>query len=229
LYLDASEELLARRFSATRRPHPLTRQPSYEVHDVLEGMRLEKELLIPLRALASLVLDTSDLSVNELRRAVRKSFGVRETKSNSMHVRVLSFGFKFGAPSDADMVLDVRFLPNPYFVEELRPCSGKDRAVSEYVLSNPDAVGFLEHAISLLSYCLPRFVAEGKSYLTIALGCTGGRHRSVALTERISLELSKSLGIDVSAAHRDIGRAEHLAPPVSAVPNPPAQEKESPR
>jgi len=162
--------------------------------------------------LASMILETSNFTVHDLRREILTSFDQAREERSQVHIRVQSFGFKFGPPLDADMVLDVRFLPNPYFVEELRVFSGKDEAVSSYVLENLDAQIFLDKSLALLTYCLPRFVEEGKSYITIAIGCTGGRHRSVALSEFIARSLSDTMGYPVDAVHRDMGQAEHLSP-----------------
>lgn len=222
LFVDAPEELLARRFSATRRPHPLSTPErtarsgsvrSSGVRAVIDGIRLERKLLADLRGMASVVIDTAGQSVHDLRREVIKSFSEDHSSSTNMIVRVVSFGFKFGAPSDADLVFDVRFLPNPYFVTELRPLSGTDAEVARYVLEHPDAIGFLERLYPLLKFCLPRYRSEGKSYVTVAIGCTGGRHRSVALTEEIAARLSEELGFGVDAVHRDIKQAEHIAEP----------------
>lgn len=212
LYLDAPRELLARRYSATRRPHPLSRQAKSEVRAVMDGIILEGELLAPLRGLASHVLDTAGLTVHDLRREVIRMFSFEHPSAmTKMFIRVISFGFKYGVPHDADMMFDVRFLPNPYFVPGLRALSGKDQLVSDYVLGQPDCAGFLERTLELLSYCIPKFETEGKSYLTIAIGCTGGRHRSVALTEWLGENLNHRFSLVVDRAHRDMRRAEHLA------------------
>ncbi|HXS17332.1 MAG TPA: RNase adapter RapZ, partial [Polyangiaceae bacterium] len=212
LYLDAPAELLARRYSATRRPHPLSRQSRREVRAVMDGIALEAELLAPLRGLASYVLDTAGFTVHDLRREVVKLFSSgRPQHTSRMFVRLVSFGFKFGVPQDADLMFDVRFLPNPYFVPGLRSLSGLDSTVAEFVLSNPDCVGFVERTLELLSYCVPRFEAEGKSYLTIAVGCTGGRHRSVTLAEWFASHLQERFKIEIDRQHRDLGRAEHTA------------------
>ncbi len=211
IYLDSSEELLARRFSATRRPHPLATDGSGAARAVLDGIREERRALTALRGLASLVIDSSELSVHDLRRAVITSVTQGDPVALAPCVRVVSFGFKYGAPRDADLLFDVRFLPNPYFVEELKPHSGLDRAVADYVLETEDAKGLLNHILPLLTYCLPRYQEEGKSYVTIAVGCTGGRHRSVALSTRIALELTRALGISVDAVHRDLNAGEYGA------------------
>jgi UPF0042 nucleotide-binding protein len=213
VYLDAPAELLARRYSATRRPHPLSRQSKRrEVRAVMDGIALEAELLAPLRGVAHFVVDTAGLTVHDLRREVIKLFS-SETPQNGprMFVRLVSFGFKFGVPQDADLVFDVRFLPNPYFVPGLRSLSGLDSVVGEFVLGNPDCWTFAQMTMNLLTFCVPRFEAEGKSYLTIAVGCTGGRHRSVALAEWFAARLQEHLKLEVDRQHRDLGRAEHIA------------------
>ncbi len=211
LYVDASEELLARRFNATRRPHPLTQERDATARGVRDGIALERKLMVPLRGLASIVIDTTSLTVHDLRREVLESFSEEGERGQRMSVRVLSFGFKFGAPQDADLLFDVRFLPNPYFVESLKEFSGQDAAVSAFVLEHEDAQRFLGHVLPLLEFCVPRFRQEGKSYVTIAIGCTGGRHRSVALSEKIAEDLSGKLGYSVEAVHRDLRQAEHLS------------------
>ncbi len=214
VFLDASDEALLRRYSSTRRPHPLSTtgaEPGGAPGAVLEGIRIERERLAPLRALASRVLDTTRLSVHELRRRVVEEFGPGAGRTNRMRTRLLSFGFKYGVPVDADLSLDVRFIDNPYFVDELRPLSGLDRSVAQFVLTRPDAQGFLERTMALLEFLLPRYEAEGKSYLTVAIGCTGGRHRSVAIAERIAEELKARLSVHVDISHRDIGEVDREA------------------
>lgn len=217
LYLDASDELLARRFSATRRPHPLTSQGAPGVRALFDGIHRERELMAPLRAAASVVVDSTNLSVHELRREVLNLFEGRT--DGRLLARVLSFGFKYGAPRDADIVLDVRFLPNPYFDEKLRTLSGLDPAVAEFVLEQIDTNQFLELARALVAFSLPRFREEGKAYATIAIGCTGGRHRSVALAEHLVRTLRTEVdlnGIDLEAAHRDMHRADPSQSPGSS-------------
>ena len=212
VFLDASDETLLRRFSSTRRPHPLsTAEPAGPAGAVLEGIRIERERLAPLRALASRVLDTTHLSVHELRRRIITEFGPGAGRGERMRTRLLSFGFKYGVPVDADLSLDVRFIENPYFVDTLRPLSGLDTPVSQFVLNKPDAQGFLERTMDLLEFLLPRYEAEGKSYLTIAIGCTGGRHRSVAIAEQIGEELRRRLKVQVDVSHRDIGEVDREA------------------
>lgn len=210
LFLDAADETLLRRFSSTRRPHPLstTFEPGSERASsaVLDGIRIERELLIPLRARADLVLDTTRLSVHELRRAVISHFGPGAGQVPRMRTRFVSFGFKFGTPVDADMLFDVRFLDNPHFVPELKPQPGTSEPVRKYVLESPDTMQFLERAVGLLEFCLPRFEREGKSYLTVAIGCTGGRHRSVVVADWLARELSNKLGLSIEVVHRDVDR-----------------------
>lgn len=211
LFLDASDEALLRRFSSTRRPHPLTTTSEAGSEQgalaVLDGIRMERELLTALRARASIVLDTTRMSVHDLRREVIAHFGASAGGAPRLKVRLLSFGFKFGPPVDADMVLDVRFLDNPYFVAELSKLPGTSAAVRDYVLKSADTSEFVELSARLLEFCLPRFEREGKSYLTVGIGCTGGRHRSVVLAEHLSERLRKQTGLPIDVIHRDVDRA----------------------
>jgi RNase adapter protein RapZ len=202
LFLEASNEALIHRFEETRRPHPLG-------HDlpVLEGIRLERSLLKPMRRLADTVIDTSRMNVHELRELIQDRFGGRRRKT--MLVSVLSFGFKHGVPRDADLVFDVRFLPNPNFVAGLREKNGRDPEVKEYMESQTLTREFIHRISSLLLFLLPHYVREGKSYLTIAIGCTGGRHRSVALAEHIGSLLDEE-GYKTKIVHRDL-RKNHAA------------------
>lgn len=210
LFLDAADEALLRRFSSTRRPHPLSTSPEpggeQAATAVLDGIGIERELLMPLRARATMVLDTTRLSVHELRRQVTSHFGPGAGRAPRMHTRFVSFGFKFGSPVDADLLFDVRFLDNPHFVPELRDLPGTNEAVKQFVLTQPDSQGFLDRIASLLEFCLPRFEREGKSYLTVAIGCTGGRHRSVVMAEELGMLLGKRLGIAIDIVHRDVDR-----------------------
>jgi UPF0042 nucleotide-binding protein len=209
LFLDAADETLLRRFSSTRRPHPLSHALALEntrAVAVLDGIRLERERLAPLRARARQLIDTTELSVHDLRRRVLELYGPGVGGQPRMSARVVSFGFKYGTPVDADVVLDVRFLPNPFFVPELRPLSGLEAEVRDYVLAVEDAQIFCEKAIALLEFCLPRYEREGKSYLTIGIGCTGGRHRSVALAELNAKVLGERTGLRMMVVHRDIDR-----------------------
>jgi len=209
LFLDASDETLLRRFSSTRRPHP----PSYSLGvestraiAVLDGIRLERERLSLLRAGAQKVVDTTGLSVHDLRRRILDAYGPGVGGQPGMLTRLVSFGFKYGTPVDADLVFDVRFLPNPFFVEALRPLTGIDPPVRDYVHATEDALVFTQKVIDLLEFVLPRYEREGKSYLTVAVGCTGGRHRSVALVELLARTLGPKTGLRLDIVHRDIDR-----------------------
>jgi UPF0042 nucleotide-binding protein len=216
LFLDAADEALLRRFSSTRRPHPLSTTlelgSEQAATAVLDGIRIERELLRSLRARATLVLDTTRLSVHDLRREVTSHFGPGAGRAPRLRTRFVSFGFKFGTPVDADLLFDVRFLDNPYFVAELRDLPGTSQAVKSFVLAQPDCEGFLERVTSLLEFCLPRFEREGKSYLTVAIGCTGGRHRSVVVTDQLGSILSQRTGLVIDIAHRDIDRVRMNGP-----------------
>ncbi len=196
LFLDSSDETLIRRYSETRRRHPMAGEGT-----VADGIAAERQALAALKALADEVIDTTTLNVHELKRLVtRRLVG---TESTRLGVTVVSFGFRFGIPTHADLVLDVRFLPNPYFIPELKPHPGTDPRVSEFVLSQPDARAFLDRMVELLGFLLPRYRNEGKSYLTIAIGCTGGKHRSVALASALAERLSSG-GQPVRLWHRDM-------------------------
>jgi UPF0042 nucleotide-binding protein len=216
LFLDASNEALIRRFNSTRRPHPLstavTAGPGGPAGAVLEGIQIERERLAPLRALASRVLDTTRLSVHDLRRQVVMLYGPGAGKSARMRTRLMSFGFKYGVPVDADLILDVRFIENPFFIPELKDFSGLDAPVAQFVLGKPDAQGFIDRALALLEFALPRYEAEGKSYLTVGIGCTGGRHRSVAIAEHMGAALGQHLGLDIDVSHRDVAELERDGP-----------------
>jgi RNase adapter protein RapZ len=199
LFFDASDEVLLRRFSETRRPHPLAGE-----EPVQEGISRERKALEAMRELADKVIDTTDLNVHELKREMEERF-CQAPYSRSMNVFLTSFGYKYGIPHDTDMILDVRFLPNPYFVTELRAHDGLETEVEEYVLKNEETRTFLDRLYSLLEFALPLYEREGKSSLTLALGCTGGRHRSVVLVE----ELHKRLGggkFRIHVKHRDIDK-----------------------
>ena len=197
LFFDASDDALVRRYSETRRRHPLAGEGG-TVHD---GIEAERRALADLKALADEVVDTTTLNVHELKRLVTRRFVGAE--GSRLGVTVVSFGFRFGIPTHADMVLDVRFLPNPYFLPELRPFPGTDPRVAAYVLGQPDAKAFLERLADLSAFLLPRYRAEGKSYLTVAIGCTGGKHRSVALAQALAQRLEQS-GQPVRLWHRDV-------------------------
>ncbi len=211
LFLDASDEVLFRRFSGTRRPHPLSQVP-YASHlqasTVLAGIALERERLAGLRRLATIMVDTSALNVHALRRRVIELLGP-PGEMPRVRLRFLSFGFKYGAPMDADLVFDVRFFDNPYFVESLRERSGLDPMVRAFVLETDDGVAFLGHVLGLLDFMLPRLEREGRSYFTVAVGCTGGMHRSVAVTEALAEAVRSHHELVLEVTHRDLGRDGH--------------------
>ena len=196
IFLEASDAVLLRRYSETRRPHPLgTDAP------VKASLAAERRHLRPIRAVADLVIDTSKFNVHELRSHIIELFQKKE-KGRNILVSCLSFGFRHGLPEDADLVFDVRFLPNPHFVPEFRPLTGRDRRVAEYIRSFPQTTEFIQRISELLIYLLPHYVHEGKSYLTIAFGCTGGQHRSVMISEDVAKRL-KNAGYRVKVSHRD--------------------------
>ncbi|MEO8071463.1 MAG: RNase adapter RapZ [Acidobacteriota bacterium] len=198
IFLDAADSALLRRFSETRRPHPLAANRT-----VAEGLAEERRLLEPVRRLADQVLDTSALTVHQLRRQILETTTGEGTPA-PLGVTLLSFGFRHGVPEGADLVFDVRFLPNPHFVPHLRPLSGKDARVANYVLRTAPAKRFMRLTVSLLKFLLPQYVEEGKAYLTIAIGCTGGRHRSVAIAKALVDELTTVRGIQLRVRHRDV-------------------------
>jgi UPF0042 nucleotide-binding protein len=197
LYLEASDEVLVRRFEGTRRRHPLG------MEGVTGAIAAERERLRSIREMADLVVDTSETNVNQLRERLIELF--TEGASEPMQVTVLSFGFKHGVPRDVDNLFDVRFLPNPYWVERLRPLTGLDADVARFVLGQPAAAEFLDRVDDLLGFLLPAYVREGKAYLTIALGCTGGRHRSVVLAEALAARI-RDRGHEPAIHHRDVAR-----------------------
>jgi UPF0042 nucleotide-binding protein len=200
LFLEAGTDALVRRYGSTRRRHPQSGGGNEE--SLVAAIERERELLDEVKSEADVVVDTSDLNVHELRRRMRTLFAPEEPGS-AMQVTVLSFGYKHGLPLDADLVFDCRFLPNPHWIEELRPQTGLDPAVRDYVLGQPAARDFLTHLVELLEHLLPAYMAEGKAYLTIAMGCTGGRHRSVALSEQIATMLQRT-GYAPNVSHRDV-------------------------
>ncbi|MDA8303371.1 MAG: RNase adapter RapZ [Actinomycetota bacterium] len=197
LFLDASDEVLVRRFEGTRRRHPISQE------GVAEAIADERRRLEGIKEMADVVVDTSDLNVHQLRERLGELFS--RDDATAMQVLVISFGFKHGVPLDVDNVLDVRFIPNPHWVEEMRPLTGLDEPVRRYVLSQPESKEFLDRTERLFEFLLPAYVREGKSYLTIAIGCTGGRHRSVVLAEEIAASLRR-MGYDPSVVHRDVER-----------------------
>jgi RNase adapter protein RapZ len=197
IFLKASEDILLKRYSETRRQHPVSKGKS-----LLENIRSEKEQLKQLQEFADKIIDTTTLTVHQLKDAMIQ-YAHRSVQTERMRIAVLSFGFKYGIPLDADLLVDVRFIPNPYFVPELKKLDGKDEQVGRFVKSQTQTQEFLNKYFSLLEYLIPLYEKEGKAYLTIAVGCTGGRHRSVTIAEEI-LEHLKGLGKDVSLTHRDI-------------------------
>ena len=196
VFIDATDEALARRFSETRRPHPLGRDRS-----VIESLRRERALMAPIRKMADVVIDSTKFNVHELRQFITRRF--QKTSPRPLLVSLVSFGYRYGLPSDADLAFDVRFLPNPHFVPQLRRYSGKNARVTRYIRSFPQTGEFLRRIEGLLAYLIPHYIREGKSYLTIAIGCTGGRHRSVMLAEAMARTLKKR-GYTTKVEHRDI-------------------------
>jgi len=196
LFLEASDSALVQRFENVRRPHPMQGSGT-----ILDGINAERELLRAVRGDSDIVLDTSALNVHELRARMHGYFG--GDSMTGLRLNIISFGYKYGLPVDADLVADCRFLPNPHWVPELRPQSGLDAPVREYVLGQPAASAFVAAYLQVLDVSLPGFEREGKRYVTLAVGCTGGKHRSVAIAEQLAAELK---GRDVSVSHRDLGR-----------------------
>jgi UPF0042 nucleotide-binding protein len=199
VFLEADEETLLHRYRETRRRHPLARSGR-----IVDGIREERTKLSPLRERADLVIDTTSLTGGALRRRVATELIGRDAEENELALTILTFGFKNGPPSDADLTLDVRFLPNPHYVDELRPQTGLDQPVKEYVESGTQAGEFYGRLMPLLHFLLPAYVAEGKQHLTIAIGCTGGRHRSVTVADRIATELGKRADVKLRVVHRDV-------------------------
>ena len=200
LFMEASDDVLVRRFEATRRRHPLASEYSIAV-----GIQRERELMTPFREGADLILDTSDLSVRGLRTRIGAYFA--DSKAEGLKTTVISFGYKYGLPLDADIVLDVRFLPNPHWDLALRPLTGLQEPVAHYVLDQDATQGFLAHTEGLFRMLLKGFQEEGRHYLTVAIGCTGGRHRSVVLAERLGNSIRQE-GFDVRVIHRDVERPQ---------------------
>jgi UPF0042 nucleotide-binding protein len=198
LFLEASDDILVRRQEAARRPHPLQ-----GTGRLLEGIDRERLVMAPLRGDADLVIDTTSLNVHQLKDRVAQALGSPEAMR--LQINVVSFGFKYGIPVDADLLADMRFLPNPYWVPELRDQTGKDVEVADYVRSRPDAELFLDRYVPVIETLSAGYLREGKRFMTVAIGCTGGKHRSVAMTEEITRRLL-ALGMDARATHRDLGR-----------------------
>jgi RNase adapter protein RapZ len=199
LYLEASDEVLVNRFGETRRKHPLAPEGTRE-----EGIRKERQVMEVLRGEADLIIDTSEMTPHELRDRLRDAFG-KARPEEGLQVSVVSFGYKYGVPRDADLVLDVRFLPNPYWIDWLRSLPGTDAPVKRYVSGQPAYTEFLSRLRDLLEFVIPGYVAEGKSYLTVAVGCTGGRHRSVVVADEL-VSFFREKGLPVTLDHRDLAR-----------------------
>jgi UPF0042 nucleotide-binding protein len=198
LFLDASDEALVRRFESVRRPHPLQGEGR-----ILDGIARERELVGDLRGTADLVIDTTHLNVHQLSAKVLETFA--EDAPSRLRVTVMSFGFKYGIPVDADHVVDVRFLPNPYWVPELRGLTGREHQVSDYVLGQTGAGEFIERYVAALEPVMAGYLRENRAYVTIAVGCTGGKHRSVAISEEVAARL-RAQGVNAGTVHRDLGR-----------------------
>jgi UPF0042 nucleotide-binding protein len=196
IFLDATDESLVKRFSETRRPHPLTRR-----RPILEGVRLERKRLAGIKKMADEVVDTSGLNISQLKEAVTQK--VLKTRSLRMQTVLISFGYKYGIPLDSDLVFDTRFLPNPFYVDRLRDRNGKTRSVRDFVLGSPPARDFIRKLVGFMDFMLPHFIKEGKSTLTVSVGCTGGKHRSVVIAEELRAHLKK-VGGDVKIYHRDL-------------------------
>ncbi len=195
IFLDASDETLLKRFSETRRPHPIMRNKS-----VIEAIRLERRRLAPIKEMADEVFDTSTININQLKDLLTKR--LVKKKRQALQIGLVSFGYKYGVPADSDLIFDTRFLPNPFYIDDLRGKSGKSRKVRDYVLKSRETRDFLEKLKLFLEYLIPRFVAEGKSYLTISIGCTGGKHRSVVIADTLK-DFLRRKRYDIKVYHRD--------------------------
>ena len=200
LFLEANDDVLLRRFSETRRSHPWSSKGA----NIIENIKDEKLKLQEVRGLANLIINTSDLSTKDLKDRILQAFLPGEVKK-IMSIMVTAFGFKYGLPMDADMVIDLRFLPNPFYIQELRPLTGLDEKVKEYVLARTEAQDFLEKFYSLLNFLIPKYIEEKKSYFNIAFGCTGGKHRSVVMANEIATHLEKE-NLDIRLNYRDMGK-----------------------
>lgn len=199
LFLEASDAVLVKRFENVRRPHPLQANGT-----ILDGIAAERRALLSIRENADVIMDTSDLNIHQLSNRIADGFSL--TSTAKLQLTVMSFGFKYGLPSDADMVADARFIPNPFWIEELRPFNGEDAEVSDYVLAQNGVADFIDGYLSTLKPVLKGYLSENKRYATIAIGCTGGKHRSVALVRAIAAQLEKLDEVTVSVKHRDLGR-----------------------
>lgn len=200
LFLDATEEAIVRRYESSRRPHPLQRDGD----TVLDAIRLERERLREIRSVADVIIDTSELNVHQLAHRIRERFA--EPADDKLQLTLMSFGFKYGSPQDADLVVDMRFLPNPFWSLDLRPYNGRDKQVSDFVLAQEGAEEFSEHFIGMLEPVIRGYERENKRHALIGIGCTGGKHRSVAMTEHLANKLRGREDVQVSVRHRDLGR-----------------------
>jgi UPF0042 nucleotide-binding protein len=200
LFLEAANEILVNRFKETRRRHPL----SAEGGGVMEGIKLERRLLQELRGRANKIIDTSELKPNQLKEEIKNLWG-KNDKGKNLSITVMSFGYKYGIPLDTDLLMDVRFLPNPYYIPELKDLTGCDQAVQEYVFKSPISREFVDKYYSLLDFLIPNYITEGKTHLVIAIGCTGGHHRSVALANSLG-QLLQNDKYEVTIKHRDINK-----------------------
>lgn len=199
LFLEASDDVLQRRFSETRRPHPLAFD-----RPVLQGITEERERLGPIREFADIIIDTSTINIHELREHINKIYAA-SNNGKPLVISIISFGYKHGIPFSSDIIFDVRFLPNPYFVPEFKHQNGMDIGVKNFVLESPDSREFLQKLEEIFTFLLPKYTREGKTYLTVSIGCTGGKHRSVAIAHYLE-EFLKSLGNEVRCKHRDINK-----------------------
>ncbi len=199
IFMEADTEVLIRRFSESRRPHPLAKGRS-----VLEGIAEEREKLAPMREIANQIIDTSNIVPSDLKKTIERGY-LHKDEKNPLHISLLSFGFKFGVPSDLDMLFDVRFLKNPYFERTLRFQTGHDKPVQDFVYAQEESERFMTKLVDMLDFLVPLYEHEGKSYLTVGIGCTGGRHRSVSILNLLN-EVLKQKGLKVSARHRDVHR-----------------------
>jgi UPF0042 nucleotide-binding protein len=199
LFLEATDATLVKRFESVRRPHPLQGNGT-----ILDGISAERNRLLSVRESADVIIDTSDLNIHQLTNKISDGFALDQ--SSKLQINVMSFGFKYGLPSDADLVADARFLPNPFWQEALRPFTGEDKQVSDFVLSQNGAEEFITNFVAALKPVLKGYIQENKRYATIAIGCTGGKHRSVAVSERIANELRELADVSISVKHRDLGK-----------------------
>ena len=198
LFLEASDEELVKRYKASRRTHPLS-----NTERLINGIKKEREVLESVKELSNFVVDTTGMSLKKFQENIKKKYMPNKDESQKLLINVISFGFKYGVPVDADLIFDVRFIENPFYIEDLRPLSGKDKPVKEFVLKNDVTIEFIDKLTPLLEFLIPHYIQEGKRQLIIGIGCTGGRHRSVAITNEVSRILT-SKGFDANSSHRDL-------------------------